>query len=244
MRGKRFPAPAGLILTASLLFAGSAQGGEWLGGGYVGHQAGCTQCGNSMVPGHVRPHHHRVLFHKLHAGRGHMQPCGGCSTKGGCVQKGVVQKGGCTQKCGGCGGLGAFGLMGYLKYKLDHLKAIYYSGFDASCDGYGAYGAGYNCACNGSYKHPVPPLYSYHWPGLYAHRLMTDYHSPHRFPPLKPYTDEAPVPAAAGPEPAGSQPQPREINEPATFNRSAIRSVHRKKPASLAERARRVLEEY
>ena len=51
---------------------------------------------------------------------------------------------------------------------------------------------GYNCTCNGSYKFPVPPLSTYHWPGMYSHRLMTDYHSPWRFPALKPYTDEEP----------------------------------------------------
>src|SRR5262249_42143054 len=49
----------------------------------------------------------------------------------------------------------------------------------------------FNCGCNGSYKFPVPPLYTYHWPGMYSAELMTDYHSPWRFPPLKPYTDEA-----------------------------------------------------
>jgi len=47
-----------------------------------------------------------------------------------------------------------------------------------------------NCNCNGSYKFPVPPLYTYHWPGRYSQQLMTDYHSPWRYPPLKPYTDE------------------------------------------------------
>ncbi|MCU0880258.1 MAG: hypothetical protein MUF06_21000 [Pirellulaceae bacterium] len=50
----------------------------------------------------------------------------------------------------------------------------------------------FNCGCNGSYKFPVPPLYTYHWPGLYSAQLMTDYHSPWRFPPLKPYVDEVP----------------------------------------------------
>ena len=50
----------------------------------------------------------------------------------------------------------------------------------------------FNCGCNGSYKFPVPPLYTYHWPGMYQHHLMTDYHSPWRFPPLKPYVDEVP----------------------------------------------------
>jgi len=51
---------------------------------------------------------------------------------------------------------------------------------------------GFNCGCNGSYKYPVPPLYTYHWPGMWSAQLMTDYHSPWRFPPLKPYTDELP----------------------------------------------------
>lgn len=51
----------------------------------------------------------------------------------------------------------------------------------------------FNCGCKGSYKHPVPPLYTYHWPGMYSAQLMTDYVSPWRFPPLKPYTDEVGV---------------------------------------------------
>jgi hypothetical protein len=51
--------------------------------------------------------------------------------------------------------------------------------------------SGFNCGCNGSYKFPVPPLYTYHWPGMYQATLMTDYHSPWRFPPLKPYVDES-----------------------------------------------------
>lgn len=50
-----------------------------------------------------------------------------------------------------------------------------------------------NCGCNGSYNYPVPPLYTYHWPGMYKHQRMTDYHSPWRFPPLRPYVDEIPV---------------------------------------------------
>src|SRR5262245_33191908 len=53
--------------------------------------------------------------------------------------------------------------------------------------------AGFNCGCNGSYKFPVPPLYTYHWPGMYQAVLMTDYHSPWRFPPLRPYVDETRV---------------------------------------------------
>lgn len=57
-----------------------------------------------------------------------------------------------------------------------------------------------NCSCNGSYKHPVPPQYTYHWPGMYSQQLMTDYHDPYRFPPLKPYYDE-PSPGEAQPYP-------------------------------------------
>ena len=52
----------------------------------------------------------------------------------------------------------------------------------------------FNCGCNGSYNYPVPPLYTYHWPGMYKAQRMTDYHSPWRFPPLRPYTEESLVP--------------------------------------------------
>ncbi len=48
----------------------------------------------------------------------------------------------------------------------------------------------FNCGCQGSYKYPVRPLYTYFWPGMYSHQLITNYHSPWRFPPLKPYEDE------------------------------------------------------
>lgn len=48
----------------------------------------------------------------------------------------------------------------------------------------------FNCDCHGSYKFPVPPLYTYHWPGIYSLQLTTDYHSPWRFPPLRPYSAE------------------------------------------------------
>lgn len=47
-----------------------------------------------------------------------------------------------------------------------------------------------NCNCDGSYKFPVPPLYTYHWPGIYSLQNVTDYHSPWRFPPLRPYAPE------------------------------------------------------
>ena len=45
----------------------------------------------------------------------------------------------------------------------------------------------FNCGCRGSYKFPVPPQYTYHWPGLYAQQTMTGYTSPWRFPPLEQY---------------------------------------------------------
>jgi len=57
-----------------------------------------------------------------------------------------------------------------------------------------------NCGCNGSYNYPVPPLYTYHWPGMYKQVRMTDYHSPWRFPPLKRYEDE-PLPTIPAPAP-------------------------------------------
>jgi len=44
----------------------------------------------------------------------------------------------------------------------------------------------FNSSCRGSYKFPVPPQYTYHWPGMYSQRCMTGYVSPYRFPPLKP----------------------------------------------------------
>jgi hypothetical protein len=31
----------------------------------------------------------------------------------------------------------------------------------------------FNCQCRGSYKYPVPPQYTYHWPGIYSQQTMT-----------------------------------------------------------------------
>jgi len=45
--------------------------------------------------------------------------------------------------------------------------------------------AGFNCGCRGSYKFPVPPRFTYHWPGMYAQQTMTSYWSPYRYPALK-----------------------------------------------------------
>ncbi|WP_254509417.1 hypothetical protein [Anatilimnocola floriformis] len=58
---------------------------------------------------------------------------------------------------------------------------------------------GFNCSCQGSYNYPVPPLYTYHWPGMYKAERMTDYHSPFRFPPIKPFQDEVVAPALPAP---------------------------------------------
>jgi len=43
-----------------------------------------------------------------------------------------------------------------------------------------------NCNCHGSYKFPVPPQYTYFWPGMYSQQTMTEYNDPYRFPPLNP----------------------------------------------------------
>jgi hypothetical protein len=51
-------------------------------------------------------------------------------------------------------------------------------------DKWASYGQ-FNCECSGSYKYPVPPQYTYHWPGMYSQPTMTQYMSPYRFPPLK-----------------------------------------------------------
>jgi len=92
---------------------------------------------------------------------------GGCDTCGDC-QQGSCGSGRCGR--GGCHGRGC-GWFG-------HRHCI---------DGQDWY---FNCGCNGSYNYPVPPLYTYHWPGMYKAQRMTDYHSPYRFPPLRPYTEE------------------------------------------------------
>jgi hypothetical protein len=62
----------------------------------------------------------------------------------------------------------------------------------------------FNCSCRGSYKFPVPPQYTYHWPGMYSQQTMTEYNSPYRFPALKlppmpapevePYREVGPTP--------------------------------------------------
>lgn len=86
----------------------------------------------------------------------------------------------------------------------------------------------FSCSCNGSYKFPVPPLYTYHWPGLYSLERMTDYHSPWRFPPLKPYAPEPSLDDQAF--------LPRVIQTAAIEPLGEVSSLHR--PAIAGERRR------
>jgi hypothetical protein len=71
-------------------------------------------------------------------------------------------------ECDPCGGYGGFGHGRHGGHGHGHHHHQVYEGQQAH----------FNCGCNGSYKFPVPPLYTYHWPGMYQATLMTDYHSP------------------------------------------------------------------
>ena len=57
--------------------------------------------------------------------------------------------------CGGGGG-GGCGAHGCRLHGHGHHHNKFYDGRDY----------GFNCNCNGSYNYPVPPLYTYHWPGM------------------------------------------------------------------------------
>ena len=74
----------------------------------------------------------------------------------------------------------------------------------------------FNCRCRGSYKFPVLPQYTYHWPGMYSQQTMTEYNSPYRFPALKdPPVDEA-------------EPKPdQEVGPPGQQDRFEIRQAGR-----------------
>ena len=43
----------------------------------------------------------------------------------------------------------------------------------------------FNCQCGGSYNHPVPPLSTYHWPGMYKAPSMVGWVSPWTRPGLR-----------------------------------------------------------
>jgi len=146
------------------------------------------------------------------AGEG-CQTCGSASGQGGqgCQSCG----GGHRHQGGGCDAHGC---------KLHHHRK-YTEGKDY----------GYNCGCNGSYNYPVPPLYTYHWPGMYKAVRMTDYHSPWRFPPIKPFADElAPADVMTMEESeSGLQPisammpvegQMQQVGEPESMSSKLLRS--------------------
>ncbi|MBN1910068.1 MAG: hypothetical protein JW818_10040 [Pirellulales bacterium] len=44
----------------------------------------------------------------------------------------------------------------------------------------------FNCRCRGSYKFPVPPRFTYHWPGMYSQQTMTEHLSRWQNPPFLP----------------------------------------------------------
>lgn len=50
---------------------------------------------------------------------------------------------------------------------------------------YAAAQACFNCACQGSYKFPVPPQSTYFWPGMYSQKTAVDYNMPYRYPMLE-----------------------------------------------------------
>lgn len=43
-----------------------------------------------------------------------------------------------------------------------------------------SYSKYYNCKYHGSYNHPVPPQFTYFWPGLYKQKSIADYQSVYR----------------------------------------------------------------
>lgn len=65
---------------------------------------------------------------------------------------------------------------------------IHGAGMRACCHRYASYIASFgyfNCNCRGSYKFPVFPQYTYHWPGMYSQQTMTEHVGPYRYPGLK-----------------------------------------------------------
>ena len=173
MRGEYVVYSAVLTALVWASAAASSSAGDYLSGPYAGHVGGCDSCGGGMHIGHVS-------YNKIKgcAVGGSSQSSSGCASSGsqsGCSAKSLPadcsQSSGCKQSSGcgqssGCSQSSACNQCG--------------CGCASCCGG-----------CNGSYKFPVPPLYTYHWIGMYSQGLMTDYHSPWRFPPIKPFgTDE------------------------------------------------------
>ena len=235
MRTSRFGA---MLLVAASLFAlpaTFASASDWLGGPYWGRISGCACCGEMMygrfapepacycspmgwAPGAEGPSRPRIVplckspiesmtasaptpatKGKYERPRSKDGDCG-CTQQSSCSD--CNQCGDCCGRGCGCG-LG--GLCGGGKRGCGGL-----AGRRAMNDD----GGFFNCGCNGSYKFPVPPLYTYHWPGMYSLQLMTDYHSPWRFPPLRPYSDE--------PEGDYFSQAPAPIVQPSSFEPSEI----------------------
>jgi len=78
-------------------------------------------------------------------------------------------------------------------------------------------GSWFNCGCNGSYKFPVPPLSTYHWPGMFSHQLMTDYQSPWRFPAVRPFGKEHGPMSYDFVPPTDAEPVPSGDHEPVSY---------------------------
>ena len=112
---------------------------------------------------------------EVHQGDVSSASSSGCSSCGsnGCDSEGLL---GCGGDCGEAGSCGR----GCRSGRCRGGRGKYYAGRDSH----------YNCGCNGSYNFPVPPLSTYHWPGMYKHQLMTDWHSPWRYPPIRPCIEE------------------------------------------------------
>ena len=105
-----------------------------------------------------------------------------------------LKRSACCNECGDCGGSSDYGhgcRSGRCGRGGCHGKGRGWLGHRHCIEGQDWH---FNCGCNGSYNYPVPPLYTYHWPGMYKAQRMTDYQSPWRFPPLRPYTEETLAP--------------------------------------------------
>ena len=81
--------------------------------------------------------------------------------------------------------------------------------------------AGFNCGCNGSCNLPLSRRFIPITGRTYSQVLMTDYHSPWRFPAIKPYVDEVP------PEALGASKTLRVQQAAALLLRLVLRAAHR-----------------
>jgi len=102
--------------------------------------------------------------------------------------------------------------------------------------------AGYfNCRCRGSYKYPVLPQYTYHWPGMYSQRTMTEYSSPYRFPPLRsPAEVSGQTPEEPDPEQTAGLIQETMPTEPNMLPNLAPSNGTAQPPATTSQRMKRL----